>query len=92
MAPLMRVRVTGYARIIERYHQGIKQFCGVERAQVRAARARRNHIGLALRAFLRLEWRCYRTGLSWFEAKTAILRPAVRAYLANPLYTLPATA
>lgn len=92
MTPLTRVRVAGYAWTIEHYHRGIKQFCGVERAQVRAARARRNHIGLALRAFLRLEWHCYRAGISWFEAKTAIIRPAVRAYLANPLYTLPATA
>ena len=92
MPSLTRVRFAGYAWTIEHYHRGIKQFCGIERAQVRAARAQRNHIGLCLRAFLRLEWHCYRTGLSWFEAKTAILRPAVRAYLANPLYTLPATA
>ncbi|MDS4030546.1 MAG: hypothetical protein RKO66_10790 [Candidatus Contendobacter sp.] len=59
----------------------------MERAQVRAASARRNHIGPRLRAFLRLEWHCYRTDLSWFEAKTAILRSVIRAYLANPLYT-----
>ena len=92
MAPLMRVRVAGYAWTIEHCHRGIRQFCGVERAQVRAARAQRNHIGLSLRASLRLEWHSYRTGISGFEAKTAIIRPAVRAYLANPLYTLPATA
>ncbi|HRF45071.1 MAG TPA: transposase, partial [Candidatus Competibacteraceae bacterium] len=92
MMALTRVRFAGYAWTIEHYHRGIKQYCGVERAQVRAARAQRNHIGLSLRAFLRLEWHCYQTGISWFEAKTAIIRPAVRAYLANPLYTLPATA
>ena len=92
MTPLKRVRFAGYAWTIEHYHRGIKQFCGVERAQVRAARAQRNHIGLCLRAFLRLERHCYHVGISWFEAKTAIIRPAVRAYLANPLYTLPATA
>ena len=92
MSSLMRVRWAGYAWTIEHYHRGIKQFCGVERAQVRAARAQRNHIGLCLRAFLRLECYCYHAGISWFEAKTAIIRPAVRAYLANPLYTLPATA
>ncbi|HRX70884.1 MAG TPA: hypothetical protein P5329_06900 [Candidatus Competibacteraceae bacterium] len=89
---LMRVRMAGYAWTIEHYHWGIKQFCGVERAQVRAARAQRNHIGLCLRAFLRLERYCYHAGISWFEVKIAIIRPAVRAYLANPLYTLPATA
>lgn len=33
-----------------------------------------------------------KASISWFEAKTAIVRPTVRAYLANPLYTLPATA
>src|SRR5512143_2037679 len=92
MSPLTRSRWAGYAWTIEHYHRGIKQFCGVERAHVRAARAQRNHIGLCLRAFLRLECYCYHAGISWFEAKTAIIRPAVRAYLANPLYTLPATA
>lgn len=40
---------------IEVYHRGLKQHCGVERAEVRAARAQRNHINCALRAFLRLE-------------------------------------
>lgn len=65
--------LAGYAWTIEHYHRGIKQYCGVERAQVRAARAQRNHIGLALRAFLRLEWHCYRTGISGFEAKTVII-------------------
>lgn len=92
MRPLTRVRFAGYAWTIEHYHRGLKQFCSIERAQVRAARAQRNHIGLCLRAFLRLEWHCYRSGISWFEAKAAIIRPAIRAYLTNPLYTLPATA
>lgn len=92
MTALVRVRFADYAWTIEHYHRGIKQYCGVERAQVRAARAQRNHIGLALRAFLRLEWHCYRAGISGFEAKAAILRPAIRAYLAHPLYTLPSTA
>jgi len=32
-----------------------------------------------------LEWHCYRAGISGFEAKAAILRPAIRAYLAHPL-------
>ena len=55
MTGLMRVRVAGYAWTIEHYHRGIKQYCGVERPHIRAARAQRNHIGLVLRAFLRLE-------------------------------------
>lgn len=77
---------------IEEYHRGLKQFCGVEQAQHRQATAQRNHIGFALRAFLRLE--CYRlqSGVSWFEAKTTIVREAIRAYLAQPRYTLTSTA
>ena len=63
-----------------RDHRGIKQFCGVERAPVRAARAQRNHIGLCLRALLRFERHCYHAGVGWFEAKTAD-DPARRAGL-----------
>lgn len=92
MSEWTRLKFAGYAWTIEQYHRGIKQFCGVERAQVRAAKAQRNHIGLALRAFLRLESHCYHTGVSWFEAKHAIIRNAVRNYLANPLYSLTSTA
>lgn len=77
---------------IEQYHRGLKQFCGVERCQVRAARAQRNHIGLAIRAFVRLERNRIRTGMSWWEAKASIIRDALRAYLAAPLFTLGATA
>jgi putative transposase len=77
---------------IEVYHRGIKQFCGIERAQHRVAIAQRNHIGLALRAFVRLESHRLATGVSWFEAKTAIVRHAIRAYLAQPTYLLMATA
>ncbi len=92
MKALTRVRFAGYAWTIETYHRGIKQYCSIERAQVRAARAQRNHIQLALRAFVRLERYCYHQGLSWFEAKLAIIRPAIRNYLAHPIYILPATA
>jgi putative transposase len=34
----------------------------------------------------------YHTGISWFEAKMAIIREAVRVYIANPLYSLIPTA
>ena len=43
---------------------------------------------LVLRAFVRLEYRCFIKEISWFEAKTSIIRDAVRAYLAQPVYTL----
>ena len=50
---------------IEQYHRGLKQHWGVERAQVRATRAQRNHIACAIRAFVRLEVHRVRTGISW---------------------------
>lgn len=92
MSEMERVKWAAYSWTIENYHRGLKQFCLIERAQVRSRRAWRNHIGFCLRAFLRLESHCYHTGISWFEAKTAIIREAVRAYIANPLYSLIPTA
>jgi hypothetical protein len=88
MDELTRLAYAEQCWAIENYHRGLKQCCGVERAQVRAGRAQRNHIGLAIRAFLRLEHHFYTTGVSWYEAKARIIRPAVRAYIADPLYNL----
>jgi putative transposase len=88
MNELTRVKFANEAWTIENFHRGIKQFSGIERCQARSRRAQRNHIGLALRAFLRLEVHSHKQGVSWFEAKTSIIREAVRAYLAKPLFTL----
>lgn len=86
MNELTRLKFAQWSWMIETYHRGIKQFCGVERCQARSATAQRNHIELALRAFLRLEFHSFVKGISWFEAKTSIIRDAVRAYLAQPTY------
>ena len=74
---------------IEEYHRGPKQHCGVERCQARYGPAQRNHIGLSIRAFVRLEWHRWSTGTSWFEAKIRVIRDAVRSYLEAPWYRLP---
>jgi len=92
MSDLERVKYAGYSWQIEHFHRGTKQQCLIERAQCRRRRQWQNHIGLCLRAFLRLESHCYHKGVSWFEAKTEIIRDAVRAYLANPKYLLIPTA
>ena len=89
---LYRLKYAELSWSIEVYHRGIKQFVGVERCFTRKAIAQRNHIGLALRAFLRLERYCFSNGISWFEAKTNIIRDAIRAYLAKPFYNLNPTA
>jgi putative transposase len=75
---------------IEVYHRGIKQCCGIEKCQAQKEAAQRGHIQLALRAFVRLEAHWLRTGTSWYQAKSEIVRSAIRAYLAHPDYLLPA--
>jgi len=77
---------------IEMYHRALKQQCLIERAQCRRLRPVLNHIGLCIRAFVRIESHCYREKTSWVEAKTSIIRDAVRAYLSNPRYLLLPTA
>jgi len=77
---------------IEVYHRGLKQFTGIERGQFRLEVAQRNHIGLAIRAFVRLEVHRLQRKLPYFEAKSAIIRDALRAYLAHPSLVLESTA
>lgn len=89
MTDLTRLQFADGSWAIEHDHRGIKQCTGIERCQCRSARAQRNHIGLALRAFLRLEAHGFARGISWVEAKTAIIRDAVRAYLARPRIRFP---
>jgi len=88
MTELQRLHFTEFIWTIESYHRAIKQCCGIEKAQVRSATAQRNHISLALRAFLRLERVSFVSGASWYALKTEIIRRAVAAYLAQPLYSL----
>ncbi len=76
------------ANQIEVYHRGLKQECHVERCQARKERKQRNHIALAIRAFVRLEAHRYNTGITRFEAKFSIVREAIRSYLEAPLFTL----
>jgi putative transposase len=77
---------------IEVYHRRLKQTTGIECGQFRQQKAQSNHIGLAIRAFLRLEVYRLRSGTSCFEAKQSIIRQAIRSYLKNPTYILTATA
>lgn len=84
MTPRDRTRQANQIWTIEVYHRGLKQVCGVERCQARAARAQRNHIGYAIRAFLRLEHHRICSGISWFETKMGIIRSAIQMYLSLP--------
>jgi putative transposase len=89
MDELARLTLAERAWGIEEYHRGLKQCTEVERCQARLAKSQRNHIGCAIRAFVRLEWHRFTTGVSWFEAKWSVIREAVRAFLTEPRYRLP---
>lgn len=77
---------------IEVYHRGIKQCCGIEKAQVRTEQSQRSHMLLSLRAFLRFEVNRLVKAISWYEAKFSIIRAAIKVFLAHPTIRLPPTA
>lgn len=77
---------------VETYHRQLKQYCGVERSQHRSTQAQHNHVLMAIRAFLRLEVHRLRTAVSFYKSKAAIIREAIRAYLADPTHILASTA
>jgi putative transposase len=82
----MDIRTTTARQVwtIETYHRDIKQFCGVERCMVRSERGQRNHIGWALRTYLRLIWHELETGSTRFTTKLDSIRPAIRQFLSDP--------
>ena len=92
MSETQRQLLADRAWLIEVYHRAVKQFTGIERGQFRLERSQRNHIGLALRAYVRLEYHRWQSRLSIFNSKLDIIRTAVGFYLAHPKYSLPSTA
>ena len=91
MTSLERVGLAEQSWKIEEFHRGVKHTTSIERCQMRSARAQRNHIELALRAFLRIESYCFHTGMNWLMAKWNITRNAVRQYLQKPTFSLAGT-
>ena len=92
MSDQKRAELARRAWGVETYHRRLKQYCGAERSQCRSAEAQHNHIQMSIRAFLRLELHRVETAISFYESKTAIIRDAIRAYLADPTYMLPSSA
>ena len=89
MTELARLGLAQESWAVEVYHRGLKQHTEVEKCQARLGRSQRNHVGLAIRAFVRLEWHRWTTGASWAEAERGIIRAAVRRHLKDPRITLP---
>ena len=77
---------------VETYHRQLKQYCGAERSQHRSAQAQHNHVLMSIRAFLRLEVHRLRSAVSFYKSQAALIREAIRAYLADPAHILTATA
>jgi hypothetical protein len=85
-----RTGTAGDSGLGEHYYCGLKQYGGIEKAPVRAARAQRNHIGCALRAFLRLDVQRWHTARNWillansFGGKKAIFGGILTASADEP--------
>lgn len=62
---------------IETYHRELKQTCGLERCQARTSRAQRNHILLSVKAWMKYFTRRCLDGLSYYEQKWEIIKPAI---------------
>ena len=92
MIEMTRSELARQVFAIENYHRELKQCCGVERAQVRSAKAQKCHILLSLRAFVRLEVHRLQTGISGYAAKANLIREAIRLYLQQPTILLEPTA
>ena len=66
---------------IETMHRGLKQVCGLEKCYMRKAQAQKNHIFCSFLALIKLEYNRFQLGISWYQQKWSIVRPAVKAYL-----------
>lgn len=88
MSRLDRERFSELSWSVETYHRTMKQCTEVEGCSSRSERAQRNHIEFALRAYLRLEYHFFVTGISCVCAKFEIIRDAVRRYVLNPTIKL----
>ena len=51
-------------------HRGIKQFTDIDSAQYHLEISQRNHIGLAIRAIVRLEFHLLHSGIFWYKQKS----------------------
>jgi len=86
MDEIRRLMLAERSWAVEDYHRILKQTCHVERCQLRSSRSQKNHIGLAIRALVRLTWTFFKTGVSQYELKRSIVRDAVRKYRSKPAF------
>jgi hypothetical protein len=59
---------------IEEFHRGLKQTTGIEKCYSIKKRSQLTHIFASFVAFVRLEWKRLKTGISWYEQKAQRVR------------------
>lgn len=69
---------------IEQFHREEKQLTGIERCQTRLARSQRNHICLAIQAWLVLRQAANHAGVTIYEQKVAPMRLLVAELWRHP--------
>lgn len=66
---------------IEEFHRGIKQTTGIEKCYSIKAQSQKTRIFAAFRAFVKLESRRIREGISWYEQKAEVTRVSTANYM-----------
>jgi len=71
---------------IEVYHRELKQTCGIECCQSRTGRAQRNHIHMAIIAWLEKHKRRHRELITLYQQKWDIIKEAITAEMRRLLF------
>lgn len=72
---------------IEVYHRELKQTCGIERCQARTGRAQRNHICVAILAWLDKHRRRLFDKVTFYQQDWSVIKPGISAEIKNILST-----
>lgn len=70
---------------IEVYHRELKQTCGIERCQARTGRAQRNHICLAIKAWIDRYLMRVHQKISFYQQNWAVIKPAIKESMRSML-------
>lgn len=71
---------------IEVYHRELKQTCGIQRCQARTARSQRNHICLAILAWINKSKIWLQNRITLYQQNWNIIKPAVQIALAQAMH------
>lgn len=66
---------------VEIYHRELKQTCGIERCQARTSRAQRNHIFMAISAWLQKYWQRLKYKASFYQQDWNIIKASISQHI-----------